>query len=158
MGRMKRREISITTRSDISMSPRLSLQLYAQPFASARLFDELRLVSNPRGGSYLDQFTVIGPDRLTRVGDGSTVRVDVNRDGVNDLSFSEPNRTVVSLRTNVVLRWEFRAGSTVYLVWNQNRGEEDYDGTLHMARDLGDAFGATGGHVFAVKVAYWIGL
>jgi hypothetical protein len=155
---MKRREISITIRSDISMSPRLSLQLYAQPFASARKFDELRLVTSPRAGRYLDQFSVIGPDRLTRAGDGSTVRVDVNRDGTNDLSFSEPNRTVVSLRTNAVLRWEFRPGSTLYLVWNQNRAEEDYDGTLHMGRDLGDSFGATGSHVFAIKIAYWIGL
>ena len=158
MGKMKRREISITARSDISFSPRLSLQLYAQPFASARRFEELRLVSNPRGGTYAGQFSVLGADRLSRGGNGSTVQVDVDRDGGNDISFAEPNRTVLSLRTNAVLRWEFRPGSTVYLVWNQNRGAEDYDGTLHMIRDLGDTFGATGGHVLALKVSWWIGL
>ncbi|MBI4420812.1 MAG: carbohydrate binding family 9 domain-containing protein, partial [Gemmatimonadetes bacterium] len=158
MGRMKRREISITMRSDIAMSPRLSLQLYAQPFASGRTFDELRLVTRPRTGKYLEQFGVLGPDRLTRAGDGSTVRVDVNRDGVNDLSFAEPNRTVLSLRTNAVLRWEFRPGSTLYLVWNQNRGEENFDGTLRTLHHLGDAVTSGGTHVFALKMAYWIGL
>jgi hypothetical protein len=155
---MSRREVSLTMRSQLAVSPRLTLELYAQPFASARRFDELRLVTNPRGGGYVGQFEVIGSDRLTRPGNGGTVRVDVNRDGVNDMSFSEPDRKVLSLRTNAVLRWEFRPGSTLYLVWNQNRGDEEYDGALHMASDLADVFSATGSHVLALKVAYWIGL
>jgi hypothetical protein len=159
LGRMKRREISVTMRSDVALSPRLTLQLYAQPFVSARVFDELRLVTNPRGpGGYLAQFEVLGSDRLTRPGSGGTVQVDVNRDGTNDFSFTEPDRKVLSLRTNLVLRWEFRPGSTLYLVWNQNRGDEDFDGRLRTLSDLGDVFGTSGSHVLAVKAAYWIGL
>ncbi|MBI4500215.1 MAG: carbohydrate binding family 9 domain-containing protein [Gemmatimonadetes bacterium] len=158
LGRMKRREVNLTLRSDIAMSPRLSLQLYAQPFASGRNFDQIRLVSNPRGGEYNAQFDLLGPDRLTRPGGSADATIDLNRDGIVDLSFSEPNRRVVSLRTNAVLRWEFRPGSSLYLVWNQNRADELYTGDLHTLENLGDSFGATGSHVFAIKVAYWIGL
>jgi hypothetical protein len=86
------------------------------------------------------------------------VLVDLDRDGTPDMSFAEPDRKVLSLRTNAVLRWEFRPGSTLYLVWNQNRQDELYEGSLHMMPDLGDTFGSTGSHVLALKAAYWIGL
>ena len=65
---------------------------------------------------------------------------------------------MVSLRTNFVLRWEFRPGSTLFLVWNQNRSDEEYGGDLHAFEDLGSSFSATGRHVLALKIAYWIGL
>jgi hypothetical protein len=56
------------------------------------------------------------------------------------------------------VRWEFRPGSTLFLVWNQNRALEDLDGDLSTVHDLGDAFSAPGNHVFAIKAAYWFGL
>ena len=84
--------------------------------------------------------------------------MDVNRDGVIDFSIEEPNRRVISLRTNAVLRWEFRPGSTLFLVWQQNRNDDYYDGDLHLGSDFAHTFTATGTNVLAVKVAYWFGL
>jgi hypothetical protein len=46
----------------------------------------------------------------------------------------------------------------MYLVWNQARAREEADGHLSWGRDLGDALGAPGTHVVALKIAYWIGL
>jgi hypothetical protein len=86
------------------------------------------------------------------------VTVDLNRDAITDFSFAEPDRRVLSLRTNAVLRWEFRPGSTLFVVWQQNRNDQVADGSLSALHDLGDAFSATGMHVLAIKLAYWIGL
>lgn len=158
LARVRRGEVNTTFRSDIALTPRLSLQVYGQPFASARRFDRFRLVANPRVGVYNAQFDFLQSDRLTRPGDGSALSVDLNRDGSADFTFSEPNRRLVSLRTNLVLRWEFRPGSTLYLVWNQNRADDVYGTDLHTFHDLGDSFTATGRHVLALKVSYWIGL
>ena len=158
LGRMKRREVTATLRADIGLTPRLSFQLYAQPFASARKFDNIRLVPNPRIGRYLPQFDVLLADRLTRGTASSNATVDLNRDGVADFSFTEPDRHVLQLRTNMVLRWEFRPGSTLFLVWNQNRSDEEFTSDLHAFEDLGNTFSATGRHVLALKVSYWIGL
>ncbi|MBI4500034.1 MAG: carbohydrate binding family 9 domain-containing protein [Gemmatimonadetes bacterium] len=155
-GRMNRREVSLTLRTDVSVTPRLTFQFYAQPFVSARRFENIKFVSSPHADRYADRFDVLGADRLTR-GQG-LARVDVNRDGVFDFSFDDPDHRVVSLRTNAVLRWEFRPGSTLYLVWQQNRNDEANLGTLDALHDLGNTFSATGRNVLAVKIAYWIGL
>ena len=109
-------------------------------------------------GTYLPQFDLLGTDRLTRPGGNATARVDLNRDGITDFTFSEPDRHTLQLRTNVVLRWEFRPGSTLFLVWNQNRSDEEYSMDLHTLEDLANTFTATGRHVLALKIAYWIGL
>lgn len=158
LGRVRRREVSVTLRSDIALSPRLSLQLYGQPFVSARNFDRLRLVVNPRAAEYFDQFDMLDANRVTRGGAGTQVQVDVDGNGSTDLSFGEPDRRVTSLRTNVVLRWEFLPGSTAYLVWNQNRAEDVFAPDLQTLDGLGRSFSATGRHVLALKISYWIGL
>ncbi|MGH7607912.1 MAG: hypothetical protein ACREME_11290, partial [Gemmatimonadales bacterium] len=59
-------------------------------------------------------------------------------------------------RSNAVLRWEWRPGSTLFLVWAQNREADDGRGRLVGFRDLADSFGAAGDTFFAIKVSYWI--
>jgi len=62
---------------------------------------------------------------------------------------------VQSFRSNLVLRWEYRAGSTLYLVWQQDRETEE---TLRRRVGLNDmftSFGATGDNFFAIKASFW---
>ena len=158
LGHLDRREASVTVRADLALTPRLSLALYAQPFVSAGRFTGLKLAADPRAASYAARFDPLGPDRLTRPGGDSAVAVDVNRDGVSDFSFDEPNFQVVALRTNAVLRWDFLPGSTLFVVWQQSRENDAPHATLDLGRGLLDTFTAAGQNVFAVKVAYWLGL
>ncbi len=159
LARLKRTEAAATIRSEVTLSPRLSLQLYLEPLASARHYSEFKFVGAPRSASgYVAQWDMLLPDRLTRSGPGTQARVDANRDGISEFGFADPEATTITLRSNLVLRWEFRPGSTLYLVWNQSRAREELDGHLDAARDLGNAFNVPGSHVLAVKVAYWIGL
>jgi hypothetical protein len=61
------------------------------------------------------------------------------------------------LRGNAILRWEYRAGSTLFLVWQQQRsGTEPFAGPMG-PRDAGDLFRNPSDNVFVVKVAHWIG-
>ncbi len=158
LGHLDRREASVTLRADLALTPRLSLALYAQPFVSAGRYTGLRLVADPRAASYAARFDLLGPNRLTRPGGDAAASVDVNGDGVPDFSFDEPDFRVVSLRTNVVLRWGFLPGSTLFVVWQQSREDEAPYATLNLGHGLLDTFSATGQHVLAVKVAYWMGL
>ena len=83
--------------------------------------------------------------------------VDVDRDGATDFTLSDPDFRVVSLRTNAVIRWEFRPGSTLFLVWQQDRSDRFDDSSSDVANSFGDAFTADGTQVFAIKIAYWLG-
>ncbi|MDH3366437.1 MAG: carbohydrate binding family 9 domain-containing protein [Gemmatimonadota bacterium] len=158
LGELDRREISLSLRADLALTPRLSLEFYGEPFVSAGRYDVIKLASDPRAQRYADRFDVLGPDRLTRPGGEEEAVVDVDRDGTVDFTISEPNFRVVSLRTNAVLRWEFRPGSTLFVVWQQNRQERDETGVLDAGSAFIDTFRASGSHVFAVKIAYWFGL
>ena len=68
-----------------------------------------------------------------------------------------------SLRSNIVLRWEFRPGSTLFLVWSQSReaalasvGEADLE--LRPLHRLGRSFTDEGTNIFLVKCRYWLGI
>ena len=59
-------------------------------------------------------------------------------------------------RSNVVFRWEYRPGSTLFLVWSQGRqGERDLEGRKSFGGDFGNLFKLRPANTFLVKVSYW---
>ena len=63
---------------------------------------------------------------------------------------------VKQFNSNVVLRWEYRAGSTFFLVWQQGRLQDDMNrGTFEMARDYRDLFRAHPVNTVLAKFTYW---
>ena len=157
LGEIDRREISLTFRADFALTPRLSFEFYAQPFVSAGRYPHLNLAGDPRADAYADRLDPLEEDRMYRPGDGEDIEVDVDRDGIVDFTFGEPDFRIVSLRTSAVLRWEFRPGSTLFVVWQQDRRGRESTGDLRASGAIWDTFEAPGVNVFAVKVAYWLG-
>lgn len=47
--------------------------------------------------------------------------MDRDGDGTAELSFRNPDFNVRTFRSNLVLRWEYRPGSTLFVVWSQDR-------------------------------------
>ncbi len=158
LGRLDRQDASLTIRVDFAITPRLSLEFYAEPFVSAGVYSPLRLAHEVRADDYDLRQDVLGPDRMNRPGEGELVDVDADRDGTVDFSFFDPNFRVISLRTNAVVRWEFNPGSTLFFVWQQNRGQIGPNGSDGLTGGIADGFRDNGVNVFMVKVAYWIGM
>lgn len=76
-------------------------------------------------------------------------------------TWSQPDFNVKELRSNLVLRWEYWPGSTLFLVWSQGRQKHDDPGSFRLDRDFGRLF--DGSHspstnVFLLKVNYWLNL
>ena len=65
-----------------------------------------------------------------------------------------PDFNFKSLRGTVVLRWEYRPGSVIYLVWTQNRADYSDPGDLSFGRDLGNLLSARGDNIFMLKATY----
>jgi hypothetical protein len=84
--------------------------------------------------------------------------VDWDGDGIVDTSFSDRDFNIRSLRLNAVLRWEYRPGSTIFLVWQQNRSDRINDGSFDLSRDIDALRSLDSENVFIVKVNYWLGL
>lgn len=163
---LKRHQFSLDTRLNVAFNPRLTLQFYAQPLISSG--DYLTYKHLERSESfdfdvYEEGSAVIDGENVTCVG-GRTCESDGDRyvdwdgDGIVDTSFSDRDFNIRSLRLNAVLRWEYRPGSTLFLVWQQNRSDRVNDGSFDLGRDI-DALGSLDSeNVFIVKINYWLGL
>ena len=133
------------------MTPDLSVQVYAQPYASTgRYYDygELEACWFPAAAASTVAISV----------EWSRTRGEVRVfDGSQQLTIRRPDFNVRSVRTSSVVRWEWRPGSTLFLVWQQDRSGEAAFGPRANLRDALNAFSARGTHYFAFKVRYWFG-
>jgi len=164
---LERRQLSFDTRLNITFSTQLTLQLFVQPLVAAG--DYFRYKNLAAAETF--DFDVYERGTATALPDGS-VRcsggricamdgqqyVDFDADGTVDYSFDDRSFNVRSLRFNAVLRWEFRPGSTVFLVWQQSRRDDGPAGTFDAWNDLGALGAAPAENVFIAKLTYWFGL
>lgn len=147
-GDIDQRTLSAGVRLSWTFSPGLSLQLYAQPLVSSGSYRGFASLERPRSFSFAPLSS------LRREGDEYVGDPD-GEGPAAPLRFDAPDFSYRSLRGNVVLRWEFRPGSTLYAVWTQDREDEEADGRFRLGRSLDRLVGAPADNVFLVKIAYW---
>lgn len=155
--KLKQTEVVLETRIDWTFTPTLSLQLYVQPLISANGFTDYKEFRAPR--TY--DFAVYGRDQGTIAPDGEGgFTVDPDGSGpASSFTVADQSFNFRSLRANLVLRWEYRPGATLFLVWQQNRSSEaDGVGDFDFGRDLRGLRTAPGDNVLAMKLSYWLGL
>jgi hypothetical protein len=146
--------VSMNTRLNFTFSPTLTLEVFAQPLLVSGRYANFKEFVAPR---VLEKRVYTD---VVESGSGDDVVVTVDPDGAGPaeaFSFDKPDFTFRSLRGNAVLRWEYRPGSTLYLVWTQSRSSEDPLGDLRFRRDVDALFGAPAENVFLLKASYWIG-
>jgi hypothetical protein len=125
--------LSFTSRFNYTATTTMSLQLYAEPFLTTGRYFRLRELASPRAASYDDRYR---PFALS----------------TDDASFN-----IKELHASAVARWEYRPGSTIFVVWTQGRDQDDRNpGSFAPTRDFKDLFGARPDNTFLVKASYWI--
>jgi hypothetical protein len=148
--RIDRSTVSMEFRLGLTLKPDMNLDVYAEPFAAS--------------GRYYDHGELLAPrseQRLT-YGQAGTI-LQVNPDGSREVRIADANFVLrnrdfntLSFRSNVVLRWEWRPGSTLYAVWQQDRADSMPIGTRVNAADMFRSLQAIGSNVFVVKTSFWI--
>ena len=151
--------LAMALRADWTLTNALSLQAFAQPFTSAAKFGDYKELSRP-GVLAFDTYGA-GRGTVTRMG-VDTVVVDPDGPGPAqpfDLTAANQQASFLSraIRANVVLRWEFETGSTLYLLWQQTRDAQVSGTGGPLARELHAALGGPVRNVLDLKVSYRIG-
>lgn len=150
--------LGMDTRVRATFTPTLSLELFMQPFTASGEYSNFKEFVRPRT---LDKVsfddTQIHPQRNAS-GDitGYTLDPDANAQTTN-FTFGNPDFNFRSLRGNAVLRWEYRPGSTMFFVWQQQRAGSQPYGDFSFSRDTRAVFDAQPDNIFLVKVSYWLG-
>ncbi|MDA1081982.1 MAG: DUF5916 domain-containing protein [Gemmatimonadetes bacterium] len=164
---LDRREVAVETRMDITFSPTLTLQMYAEPLLSSGNYLTYKQLKQARSfafdafaeGSYSASTGGVGCTGGSTCTDPAGQRyIDFDGNGSSDFSFSDRDFNVRSLIGNAVLRWEYRPGSTLFLVWQRQQEDEARVGDFDFSRDSRALFGAPARNVFLIKASYWVGL
>lgn len=144
-----------TISSDITLNwtftPKLTLQLYLQPFIAVGEYDRFKELARPE--SY--EYNTYGEGDSTVSYGGGVYSVDPDGTGpAPSFDFSNPDFNFKSLRGTVVLRWEYLPGSLIYFVWTQSRADYAHPGDFQFGRDMSDLFTAPGDNIFLIKISY----
>lgn len=135
-GHLDQTTLAFTGRVNYTIRPTLSLQLYAQPFVSAGDYTRFKELVDGRNPVYARRYQpfdyAYAPD-------------------------DNPDFNYRSFRTTNVLRWEYKPGSTLFVVWQQAREDTVHAyGDFRFGRDVGNIFAVSPQNVFLVKLAYWL--
>jgi hypothetical protein len=152
-GDMVQNTISANIRLNWIFTPKLSLELFAQPFLSSGDFTAVHALSQAGQGDFL---TYGSFGASTQADTGGVVTVDADGAGAApSYSMSNPDFTFASLRGDAVLRWEYMPGGTLFFVWTQDRAYGTNDGTFRAGDSFHNLFQQTGDNIFAVKATYY---
>jgi hypothetical protein len=120
VSRLRGESRSLAVRAEWHFRPELSLQYYGNPFGSTVRYAEFRRVLAPAAADFARRFGAPLPATLV-VGQYA---FDENGDGVPDYRLDDPDWDSASFHSNLVLKWEYRRGSMLYLVWSQQRYDD----------------------------------
>jgi hypothetical protein len=135
-GRLHQDLLSFQARINYTVTPTLSLQVYAEPFVTTGSYANFReLSATPRTAAYDDRFRTYSGRPLS------------------------PDFNIKEFNSNAVVRWEYRPGSAIYLVWQQGRFQDDRNiGEFDARRDYGNLFSTRPDNTFLIKASYWLNL
>ncbi len=151
--------LSMNTRVNVTFNPTLSLEVFAQPLISSVDYASYKEFAAPRRLQKNVYGVDLGTIRVEGAGDERQYVVDPDGAGTAaEFRFDDPDFNFRSIRGNALLRWEYRPGSTLYLVWTQSRSTSAPVGDLDFGRDREALFGAKPENVFLIKLSYWLGL
>jgi hypothetical protein len=130
---LDQRTLSMTVRVNYTIMPNMTVEFYGEPFATQGEYSNVREVTNPRAANYEDRFSAFTPPPD------------------EDLSFN-----FIQLRTNTVMRWEYRPGSTLFVVWAHGRDRGQTELRRSWQDDYDKLFDLHPDNTFLIKVAYWL--
>lgn len=156
MGKINSKQFSAAVRIDYSLTPDFSIQYYAQPFIFAANYTELKKITNSTADNYNDRFHLFNPNEITFDAVSENYQIDENVDGIVDFEFENPNFNFFQFRSNLVARWEYSPGSSLYLVWAQGRTGDNSKGQYHFRDDFHDLSRVYPENIFLLKFSYRI--
>jgi hypothetical protein len=136
--------LSLITRANFTFTPDMTLEFYAEPFISHGKFTRYGELGKAFSRKFVEYDDVNPVD--------GTLNFTSNDENIQ---ISDPDFNIVSLRTNLVYRWEYIPGSILFFVWQQNRREDLMLQNSFRPEDVLGSFSALGTHSFTFKISYW---
>ena len=153
-GSINQKTFGFTLRLNYNITPDLTIQYYGSPFVSAGDYSNFKLVDNPQASEYTDRFNEFSANQISYDNGNEEYSVDEDLNSTADYSFSQPDYNFAQFRSNLVVRWEYLPGSTVYFVWSQGRSNYTNVGEFDFGENIGNLFEVHPRDIFLIKFSY----
>ncbi len=153
-GSLDQETTALTVRIDYSINPNITVQYYGQPFISTGRYNQFKRITDPRAVAYRDRFRSFGDSQIAFAEDG--YHVDEDLDGAVDYVIENPDFDVRDFNSNLVVRWEYSPGSSIFLVWNQTRSNGSLLDDRAFSNGLSELFSKPANNVILIKLSKWL--
>ncbi len=154
LGNLDRETLYFTLRVDYNISPDFTIQYYGSPYVSGGLFSGYKKIINSNSNNYQDRFHIFDTNEISYIEDDGIYSINESATSLSAYNFSNPDFNFKQFRSNLVLRWEFKAGSAVYLVWSQSRTSQSSNGNFDYKNDFKNLFKVSPHNVVMLKFSY----
>jgi len=146
--------ISVSFRVNLNLSPNLSIQYWGQPFLASGKYSSYKYITDPVADKYTDRFHIYSKAQI--IANGNGYDIDEGVDGQSDYHLGINDFNYQSFLSNLVVRWEYNPGSTLFFVWSQTRNGYADRGSINW-KDIGSLSGIRPSNIFVVKFSYRFG-
>jgi hypothetical protein len=155
LGRINQDVWDMTLRANLTLTPEFTLQYYGSPFIAVGHYADFKRATNTLAAQYEQRFRRVGTGELTYDAASRQYTAAEGPGGFGSYTFADPDFSFRQFRSNLVARWEYKPGSSIYVVWAQGRtGYDDaWDGAFRS--NWREMWRAESDNVLMVKLSYW---
>jgi hypothetical protein len=154
LGSMRRRTLEGTVRLDYNFSPEISLSYYGNLYLTSGVFSDYKMVTDPLAKQLEARYHTFSDREVIRHPDD---RLELSYRSLA-LRLDDPDFNFRSFRSNLVFRWEYKPGSTLYVVWSHDRENSEREGRSRMVADFEQLVDSPANNTFLVKASYWFSI
>lgn len=153
VGAMDQKTYGLTMKLQVNVTPDISVQWYGSPFTSVATFDDFKQAKDTKSHTRAARFHTFSPDEISITDNRYSVQTEQNH-----FSFNNPDFSFNEFRSNLVARWEYLPGSTLYLVWEHSMNNNAAFYRAGWGNNLERMFGLPNTNICMVKLNYWFNL
>ncbi len=156
LAELDRKTLGITLRFDIALTPELTVQYYANPYVSVGRYSNFKTVAEPRAGDLNRLCHILEGEEIDN--DAEAGRYLIRSSNGDQIPVDNPDFSFREIRSNLVARWEFRPGSTLYLVWTHGRSQYDLVARPTLENGVDGLLDGSARNIFLLKFNYWFSI
>jgi len=158
MAEMDQKTISATIRLDLTLTSNLSIQYYGSPFITNGKYYNFKKLIDPNGDKFSDRFVESDRSQKFYNEENEVWEIDYDNDGTVNYEISNLDFNYKQFNSNLVIRWEFKTGSALYLVWSQGASDYIENSTMNYSKDMRNLFKTNIENVVLLKFSYLLNI
>jgi hypothetical protein len=156
MASLNRKVFDLSMRVNVSFTPALSLQYYAQPYMFSGEYTDYKIITDPKADEFTDRYHQYTNNEISYHEPWNAYLIDEDNNETTDYGFYKPDFHFLQFRSNMVLRWEYKTGSSLYLVWSQGRTSFAENGGNSFGQYADELWNTQPQNDFMLKISYLI--